>query len=64
MVESSLVVNHGEIISNGAPNLDDTPVVSEGGLCSSQPTPWKQPLENPSTDLASSECAIPEAEGE
>ena len=59
-IQPSLGINYGAIIPGAAPNLDNTPVVSQGGLCDTQSTPWKEPLENPPTDLASEDCMIPE----
>ena len=59
-IQPSLSVNSNDVIPGGAPNLDNTPVESQGGLCETQPTPWQEPLENPPTNLASEECMIPE----
>ena len=59
-IQPSLGVNHDTLVPGGAPNIDNTPVVSHGGLCEAQPTPWAEPLENPPMDIASDECMIPE----
>jgi len=59
-IQPSLNVNHKAITLGTAPNLDNTPVESHGGLCTTQPTPWQEPLEDPPLDLASDQCMIPE----
>ena len=59
-IQPSLSVNHNELVSGAAPNLNNTPIESHGGLCDTQPTPWQEPLEDPLLDLASDQCIIPE----
>lgn len=59
-IQPSLKINSRSLVSGAAPNLKNTPIVSHGGLCNTQPTPWQEPLEDPPLTLASDQCMIPE----